>query len=224
MRMRTTRVHTNTNRVLNVQALLNSLLHVQIIHGNLRVTINRPFLLPCTNHRQMAAPVDCNDRYILMKDTPGEEKSVSSSIVSVIKKPFVGGNSSRQIMVLRGELLGQIPPSQQQPRSDGLAHNYFVDKDPSTTLFVVDEQGISPLSLEEYRLLRAIDSCYDRFTVFVNGDWLEWGVKLNVGDQVYVRLPGPNPTTADWSLGFVRCKGNVHSLPGTNFGVEIYVS
>lgn len=167
----------------------------------------------------MAAPCDTNDRYILMKDTQGE-RSVSS-IVSAIKKPFGGGNSVRQIIVLRGELLGQIHPSQQQVRSDGLAHNYFVDRDPSTTLFVVDEQGISPLFLEEYQLLRGIDSCFDRFNVFVNGDWLEWGVKLNVGNQVYVRLPGPNASTADWSLAVIRYKGKVKSLHGTNFGVEI---
>ena len=157
-----------------------------------------------------------------MKDTPGE-RSVSS-IVSAIKKPFLGGNSSRQIIVLRGELLGQIHPSQQQPRSDGLAHNYFVDKDPATTLFILDEQGVSPLFPEEYRLLIAIDPCFDRFNVFVNGDWLEWGANLKVNDRVYVRLPGPNTSTGDWSLAVIRYKGDVKSLPGTNFGVEIYVS
>ena len=170
----------------------------------------------------MATTFDSNDRYILMKDTPGE-KSVNS-IVSAIKKPFVGGSSSQQIMVLRGELLAQIPPSELQPRSDGATHNYYVDKDPSVTLFLADEQGVSPLSREEHRLLRAIDSAFDRFAVFVNGDWLEWGVKLNVENQVFVRLPSPNPTTSDWSLAVIRYKGAVKGLHGTNFGVEIYVS
>lgn len=173
--------------------------------------------------RQMAAPVDCNDRYILMNDAPGE-RCVGGSIFSAIRKPFMGGNSSQEVMILRGELLGQIPPSHQQPRSDGGVHNYYVDKDPSTTLFVVDEQGVSPLSLEEYRLLRAIDPSFDRFSVFVNGDWLEWGVKLKVDDKVCVRLPGPNPSSADWSAAVIRYKGEVKLLPGTNFGVEIYVS
>ena len=166
----------------------------------------------------MAAPCDTNDRYILMKDTQGE-RSVSS-IVSAIKKSFGG---VRLIILLRGELLGQIHPSQQQVRSDGLVHNHFVDRDPSSTLSV-DDQGISPLFPEEYQLLRGFDSCFDRFNVFRNGDWLEWGVKLSVGNQVYVRLPGQNTSTADWSLAVIRYKGKVKSLHGTNFGVEICVS
>lgn len=181
-----------------------------------------PVTLLCMHHRQMAAPYETNDRYILMKDTHGEKSA--NSFVSAIKKPFVGGSSAQQTVVLRGELLRQIPASHQQQRSDGTAHNYHVDKDPSITLFVPDEQGVSPLPPGEYQLLRATNSCCDRFAVFLQGDWLEWGVNLKVEDHVYVRLPGPNPTTADWSLAVVRYKGGVQSLPGTNFGVEIYVS
>ena len=168
----------------------------------------------------MATTFDSNDRYILMKDTQGEISV--NSIVSKIKKSFVGGSSSQQLIVIRGELLAQIPPNELQPGSDGATHNYYVDKDPSVTLFLTDEQGVSPLSREEHQLLRAIDSAFDRFAVFVNGDWLDWGVKLNVGNQVYVHLPGPNP---DWSLAVIRSwKGDVKNLPGTNFGVEIHVS
>ena len=168
----------------------------------------------------MAAPFDSNDRYILMKDTRGE-RSVSS-IVSAIKK--LGGSSARQTIILRGQLLSPIPRHQQQSRSDGAAHNYHVDEDPSITLFVEDEQDVSPLSPNDYCLLRAVGSAFDRFSVFVNGEWLDWGVNLKVGDQVYVRLPAPNPATADWSLAVIRYKGEVKPLSGTNFGVEIYVS
>ena len=168
----------------------------------------------------MAAPLDSNDPYVLMKDFTGER--AVNTLVSMGKKPFAGGNSSRQTIVLRGEILCQILPNYQQPRSEGLAHNYYVDKDPSITLFVPDELSVSPLPLEEYRLLKAIDSTFDRFNVFINGDWLEWGVKLKVNDQVNVRLPGPNPNP-NWSLAVIRYKGEVKSLPGTNFGVEIYV-
>ena len=74
----------------------------------------------------MDTPYDSqNERYILMKDTSGERPD--SSFFGTIKKPLIGDNSAKQIMVpiLRGELLGQIPRRQQQPRSDGPAHNYF---------------------------------------------------------------------------------------------------
>ena len=168
-----------------------------------------------------SAQVDYNyDHYVLMEDIPGER--AVNTLVSMMKKSFVGGNSSQQTIVLRGEILCQIPPNCQLPRSEGLAHNYYVDKDPSITLVVPYKQGVSPLPPEEYQLLKAIDSTFDRFNVFVNSDWLEWGVKLKVNDQVYVRLPGPN-LNPDWSLAIVRYKGEVKSLPGINFGVEICV-
>ena len=170
----------------------------------------------------MATLFEPDARYILMKDAQGE-RSVSS-IVSAFKKPFVGGNSARQIIILRGDLLGQIHPNLLQVRFGGPTHNYFMDRDPSTTLFVADEQIISPLLPEEYQLLRGIDSCFERFNVFVNGDWLEWGANLKVGDEVYVRLPAVNPAIAVWSRAVIRYKGSMKSLPGTCFGVEIDVS
>ena len=175
----------------------------------------------------MDTPYDLqNERYILMKDTPGERPD--SSFVGAIKKPLIGGNFAKQIIVpiLRGELIGQIPRRQQQPRFDGPAHNYFVDNDPSTTLFADVPEGISPLCQIDYRLLRGIDCCFERFSVFANCncDWLEWGANLKVGDEVYVRLPAVNRATADWSRAVIRYKGDVKSLPGTCFGVEIDVS
>ena len=156
------------------------------------------------------------ERYLLMKDTPGEKAT------GTFKK--IVGFSNSQKQVLRGELLQPIPPRDIQTRSDGSQHNYSLERDPNVTLYAM-EDDISPLNVDDYRLLRAIDSPFDRFRVFSDPHWLEWGARLNIGDQIYVRLPSPNVSgSTNWSFAIVRYKGAVETLPGTNFGVEIMVS
>lgn len=149
-----------------------------------------------------------------MKDTPGEKATGTF-------KKMVGISNTKR--VLRGELLKPIPPSEIQTRSDGSQHNFSLKRDPNITLQAVADD-ISPLNMEDYYLLRAIDSPFDRFRVFSHPHLLEWGARLKTGDQIFVRLPSPNPSSSNWSLAIIRYKGVVKNLPGTNFGVEIMVS
>ena len=153
------------------------------------------------------------EHYLLMKDTPGEKAP------GTFKKIVGIANPKR---VLRGELLRPIP-REKEPRSDVVQPNYSVEKDPAITLFVVDND-ISPLNIDDYYLLKAIDTPSDRFRVFSDPQWLEWGANLKTGSLVFVRLPSPNESAPTWSHAIIRYKGHVKNLSGTNFGVEIMVS
>ena len=149
---------------------------------------------------------------LLKKDTQGE-KSL---------KKIVG--MTNLVVVLHGELLRPIPRGEIQPRSDGVQHNHYVEREPSVTLYAA-ERDVSPLSPKDYHLLRAIKSPVDRFSVFSHPKWLEWGRELNVDKQVYVCLPDPShsDSVSTWSTATMRYKGAVKCLPGTTFGVEITV-
>ena len=150
-----------------------------------------------------------------MKDTTGAKPT------GLLKK-MVGLTSTKQI--LRGELLRPIPLAEIRPRSDGVKPNYSVDRDPTVTLYAV-KNNVSSLSREDYLLLRAIESPFDRFRVFSDPHWLVWGASLHVNSQVYVCIPDPghSDSASTWSIAVVRYRGAVKTLPGTTFGVEIMV-
>ena len=151
-----------------------------------------------------------------MKDTPGE-KAAGKFMAAFGRKP-------KQVMVLCGELLAMIPDKKLQPKND--AHNFRLKEDPSVTIYGGDGgTNVAPLSGEEFELLEAIQSPSARFAVFSEEGKLEWGGKLKEGDQVYVRIdPFVGYFMPDWSLVVVQYVGEVQSLPGRNFGVEIKVS
>ncbi len=154
------------------------------------------------------------DLYILMKDIQGEK--APGKIMSLIEGP-------KSVQVLRGELLALIPPRQRSARSDGKPpHNYRYTKDPSVMLYGV-KKDVSPINGRDLQLLEAIERSWDRYAVFSEDSRLEWGAKLKIGDQVYVRLPGDTTSAPTWSAGVVRHAGPVAPLPGRNFGVEIKV-
>ena len=160
-----------------------------------------------------------NYSYILMKDTPGERPA--RKFMSVI----TGG--SKQVMVLRGELLKFIPPKEMQPRNVGKpAHNFRLKRDPNLTLYGgEDNVNVAPLNTRlNTELLGAIQDPFDRFAAFSEDGKLDWGGKLRKGNHVFVRMPCENSSVPDWSLAVVQYAGEVESLPGRNFGVEIKVS
>jgi hypothetical protein len=146
-----------------------------------------------------------------MRDTPGEKTPGTF-------KKIVGITNQKR--VLRGELLRPINRDK-EPRPD--VPNYSVEKEPAITLFAV-EDNISPLNIDDYHLLKAIESPTDRFQVFSDPRWLEWGANLKYGSLVFVRLPSPNTSVPTWSHAIIRYKGPVKTLFGMNFGVEIVVS
>ena len=153
------------------------------------------------------------EHYLLMRDTPGEKAPGTF-------KKMVGMTNQKR--VLRGELLRPIP-REKEPRSNIVQPNYSVEKDPAITLFAVDD-NISPLNIDDYHLLKAIESPFDRWKVFSDPHWLEWGASLKLGSLVYVRLPSPNASEPTWSHVIIRYKGPVKNHFGMNFGVEIMVN
>ena len=155
------------------------------------------------------------EHYLLMKDTPGEKAPGTF-------KKIVGMTSTKR--VLRGELLRRIPREEPLIVSDVVQPpKYSVERDPAITLFAVDDD-IAPLNIDDYYLLKAIESPTDRFRVFSDPHWLEWGANLKVDALVYVCLPSPNKSVPTWSQAIIRYKGPVRNLFGMNFGVEIMVS
>ncbi|XP_064393270.1 uncharacterized protein LOC135340804 isoform X2 [Halichondria panicea] len=152
--------------------------------------------------------------YMLMRDVYGEKAPVKIMSVSI--------GSPKPVQVLRGELLALIYHRELAQRYEGRPpHNFRSTKDTSVTLYCGEDDQfdhVSPLNGIDLQLLKAIENPSDRFAVFSEDYKLEWGGKLKIGDQVYVRLPTPAPT---WSAGVVRYVGPVSSLPGRNFGVEI---
>ena len=146
-----------------------------------------------------------------MKDASGEKAA------GALKKMI--GFLTISKLILRGELLKPIPVRDIQTRTQP---NFYLDRDPNITLQAV-EDDVAPLDIADYYLLCAIQSPYERFRVFSDPHWLEWGGGLKVGDEVYVRLPSPNTSVSMWSNAVVRCKCSVKTLPGTTFGVEITV-
>ena len=135
-----------------------------------------------------------------------------------------GGIIRSHVMVLRGELFTVIPDTELQKKYERPAHNFRLKKDSKVTIYCGEgDTCVAPLSGEEIELLEAIQSPSARFTVFSEEGKLEWGGKLKEGDQVYVSIPG-RTIMPDWSIAVVQYVGEVESLPGRNFGVEIKVS
>ena len=122
--------------------------------------------------------------------------------------------------VLRGELLVEIPEHERQNIGGGQPLNYHLFKEPNTLLYS-DEEGVEPLGEDDFKLLEAISSPSDRYAVFTHPTKLEWGANLQRGSRVYVTMPPINQVSVD---AIVRYRGDVDSLSGTNFGVEIMVS
>ena len=86
---------------------------------------------------------------------------------------------------------------------------------------------VAPLTEEECRVLDAIDSPDDRYTVYSTPGKLAWGVGLKVGDTVLARLP-PQVISREvqqdiYTAAIIRLHGNV-GFNGYLFGVEITVS
>ncbi|XP_064385808.1 ubiquitin carboxyl-terminal hydrolase CYLD-like isoform X3 [Halichondria panicea] len=159
----------------------------------------------------MARAITPDYLFLLRKETQGEEAPGMFWWLMYSPQP---------VQVVQGELLALIPPQEMTTRYDKTPpHNFRTKKNPSVTLYSIKDD-VSPVYGKELQLLEAIKKPCDRFTVLTEDNKLEWGGRLKIGDQVYVRLPTSAPT---WSAGVLRHVGPMHmaSLPGRNFGVEI---
>ena len=113
-----------------------------------------------------------------------------------------------------------IPHSNRVPRNDGQkTHNFrTVSRDSPATFYEADDgTDVAPLSANEYGVLAGVKSPGARYQIFLKKSKLDWGTKLKIGDQVSVELP------PDRASAVVRYVGEVKTLPGITFGVEITV-
>ena len=126
--------------------------------------------------------------YILTEDVHGEKAPRKFKIGGHI------GQLPKHVHVLRGELLSSIPGREIVPRSDKKpAHNFRSNKDPTVTLYGgEDNKYVSPLNGKDLELLEAIERPGDRFAEFSKTNKLEWGGRLDKGDQVNVKIQLPN--------------------------------
>ena len=151
--------------------------------------------------------------YFLMRDV--EAVKLSSGLKKYVEK-------FSTVTVLRGELLIQIPENERQQCGDGPLLNFRLFKDPNILLYS-GEENVSPLGEDDFKLLEAIASTYDRYAVFSSLNKLSWGANLRRGSRVYVKMHIP-PNNHISAEAIVRYRGDVEGLPGRNFGVEITVS
>ena len=164
--------------------------------------------------------VPAGHSYILTSDVQGEKgvgKIMTAMWVDMIKSP-------KTVTVSRGELLGRcedLPPTEYSfDRSRH--HNYYCKSDHSITLYGGEgDRHVSPVRSTE-GLLQAIPNLADRYAVFCEPNKLEWGARLEKGNEVRVNI---SPSSAPmWVKGRVMFVGYVEPLPGKNFGIEIMVS
>ena len=119
-----------------------------------------------------------------------------------------------------------------QLKSDGRYHPHshsrkFVDDSLSAS-----SDEVAALTEKECRILDAIDSLADRYSVYSTPGKLSWGVGLNVGDTVLARMPlkgssGSGRQQDLYSTAIFRWCGDVDDRLGDwshCFGVEITVS
>ena len=115
----------------------------------------------------------------------------------------------------KGELLIQKGDLVYVRGKEGAAFNYATDKD----------LHLAPLDVEQFALLEAIPTPKERFAVFVTDGWMDWGVAVKQGDNVYIRVPMKDNAEGCCTTAIVRYIGYPGEyIPGTMFGVEITVS
>ena len=108
-------------------------------------------------------------------------------------------------------------------------HSHLLD-DLAISISVSSDE-VAPLTEEECRILDAIDSDADRYTVYSTPGKLAWGLGLNVGDTVLARLPPQGGRGSSgggghqdlYTAAIIRWCGDV-GYGGYLFGVEITVS
>ena len=157
----------------------------------------------------MAVPVEDVDfpsnyvYYILLEDKFGYEVIQEHGLHSEPR--------DSPVQVLKGSIVRQKPPVR-----------FLVDRDTEVNVESVDDSTItltckkrflSSLQLREAKLLAAIPNNTDRYTVFMDKNWLKDGDFIGVG--LVVDLIDKS------QFGKVRYKGKVEGRRGIVFGIEL---
>ena len=173
------------------------------------------------------------DRYILLQDRPGvirKEQTLDRTRFVVgefaprrvdriqLSLPFSVGlpTISTPIQVPKGEILEARPENEQPVDSRWIALGGINLK----LLIECLREEVRKLTVQEVDLLLAISSATSRYQICFDRKRLDFGKRLEYGSQVLVSIDGVSKKLP----GIVWFKGELHSSPGTIFGIELHVS
>ena len=111
----------------------------------------------------------------------------------------------------------------------GWDNNYIThshsNRESSTEIVSASSDEVAALTEEECRILDAINSDSDRYTVYSTPGKLTWGLGLKVGDTVMAKLPPRGwRDSQDYTTAVIRCCDGVGKWEKYLFGIEITVS
>ena len=130
---------------------------------------------------------------------------------------FFGGMKSTPTQLLKGELLEALPETEQPDDSTRIA---LAGIDRKNLRLECDTEVIAKLTSEDANLLLAISSVVSRYQTFTNVKRLDFGRQILPGSNVFVEVKGISKKLH----GIVWYIGEVPTLHGTVFGVELIVS
>jgi len=150
---------------------------------------------------------DQRTKYILLEGRVGQ--TVDRNIFNF------GLSMSTSTQVLRGDLLEALPEAQQPQDSTRIA---LVGIDRKSLRLDCTLECLMRLSDEDANLLLPISSLEERYQIFRDRERLDFGRKILPGGKVYASVKGVKLP------GVVWYKGELPSINGTMFGVELLVS
>ncbi|CAG5128883.1 unnamed protein product, partial [Candidula unifasciata] len=124
-------------------------------------------------------------------------------------------DSTSSVDVLAGTLLTFLEKKEIKGKTEYVFEALDVDKHVRVSCGVNEFKYILLMVKD---LLRPIPTCKERLEVFTDTEWLNDGIRLKVGDQVFVKLKGEQSELP----GVLRFKGaDVPDSKGIYFGVEL---
>ena len=142
---------------------------------------------------------------ILLKQTMGE-------------RPTDGGNPFN-IWIARGELVREIPPKDQVPRSKEHSHNYCKLTEPDVT-FYNNGSDIAPLDGAEPDYLLGVEKAEHRIQEYLKQNKLKEVMDLKMNDVVLFKLDRGSVNKV--IRGRIKYVGTP-THKGVKFGIEILV-
>ena len=153
------------------------------------------------------------NRYILLQDRVGEilERNMLSTLGLASK--------STPTQVLKGELLEALPETEQPGDSTRIALGGIDRK----LRLECRTEDVTRLTREDADLLLAIGSVTLRYQIYIDRGRLDFGKRLELGRQVLVSVLTEKGISKNFP-GVIWYKGDLPSIPGTMFGVQLHVS
>ena len=152
------------------------------------------------------------NRYILLQDRVGEILERNMLTLGLASK-------STPTQVLKGELLEALLETEQPGDSTRIALGGI---DRKLRLECCTED-VTRLTREDADLLLAIGSVTLRYQIYIDKGRLDFGKRLEFGSQVLVSVLTERGISKNFP-GVVRYKGDLPSIPGTMFGIQLHVS